>query len=207
MISAAEFLKWLEVFNVKSGGSAASGTVDAGTANELAYYAADGTTVSGLTTANNGILSTDASGVPAINNTVDFVGQFNIDNLRLDGNTLSSTDTNGDINLEPNGDGGTVSSKTIASKRFIPSSNTETLAATKTLIATDAQYQFLDPDGADRTVALPTGVANMLFIIKNIGGGGFVLDVEDAGASAVGNPVSNGVVFGYMYDGSTWRVV
>lgn len=32
-------------------------------------------------------------------------GQVNADNLRLDGNTLSSTDTNGNINLSPNGTG------------------------------------------------------------------------------------------------------
>jgi len=32
-------------------------------------------------------------------------GQVNVDNLRLDGNTLSSTNTNGDIELTPNGNG------------------------------------------------------------------------------------------------------
>jgi hypothetical protein len=34
--------------------------------------------------------------------------QINADNLRLDGNTISSTDTNGDITLDPNGTGDTV---------------------------------------------------------------------------------------------------
>lgn len=34
--------------------------------------------------------------------------QFNADNLRLDGNTLSSTNTDGDINLDPNGSGDVV---------------------------------------------------------------------------------------------------
>ena len=33
------------------------------------------------------------------------VPQLNADNLRLDGNTISSTDTNGDITLDPNGTG------------------------------------------------------------------------------------------------------
>ena len=36
------------------------------------------------------------------------VDQWNVDNLRLDANTLSSTDTNGDINLTPNGNGKVV---------------------------------------------------------------------------------------------------
>ena len=34
--------------------------------------------------------------------------QLNVDNLRLDGNTISSTDTNGDITLDPNGTGDTI---------------------------------------------------------------------------------------------------
>ena len=36
------------------------------------------------------------------------VDQFNVDNLRLDGNTLSSTDTNGNIILDPDGSGRVV---------------------------------------------------------------------------------------------------
>lgn len=47
-----------------------SGTVNSGTANQLAYYASTGAAVSGLTSANNGILVTNGSGVPSIGNTV-----------------------------------------------------------------------------------------------------------------------------------------
>ena len=43
-----------------------AGTVNSGTINQLAWYAATGTAVSGLTTANNGILVTSAGGVPSI---------------------------------------------------------------------------------------------------------------------------------------------
>lgn len=43
-----------------------SGTVNSGTINQLAYYAATGTAVSGLATANNGVLVTNGSGVPSI---------------------------------------------------------------------------------------------------------------------------------------------
>ena len=39
-------------------------------------------------------------------------GQWNVDNLRLDGNVLSSTDTNGNITLTPNGTGYVVISGT-----------------------------------------------------------------------------------------------
>lgn len=43
-----------------------SGTVTSGTANQLAYYAANGNTVSGLTSANTAIPNTDASGIMAM---------------------------------------------------------------------------------------------------------------------------------------------
>lgn len=70
MINAADFIKWLEVFNVDYGPSAGTGSVDPGLINELSYYAAAGDTVSGLTTANNGLLVTSAAGVPSIGNAV-----------------------------------------------------------------------------------------------------------------------------------------
>lgn len=37
--------------------------------------------------------------------TVGVTGQLNVDNLRLDGNTITSTDTNGDIVFDPDGSG------------------------------------------------------------------------------------------------------
>jgi hypothetical protein len=43
-----------------------SGSVTSGLINQLAWYAATGTAISGLTTANNGVLVTDSSGVPSI---------------------------------------------------------------------------------------------------------------------------------------------
>jgi hypothetical protein len=55
--------------------------------------------------AKDGTASTtiaDATGVVTIST------QLNVDNLRLDGNTVSSTDTDGDINITPDGTGETV---------------------------------------------------------------------------------------------------
>lgn len=40
-----------------------------------------------------------------VTGTVGITGQLNIDNLRLDGNTISSTDVNGNVILDPNGSG------------------------------------------------------------------------------------------------------
>lgn len=58
-------------------------------------------------------------------NTIDNVGQLNVDNLRLDGNTLSSTDTDGNINLLPDGNGellakaDPVSNLGVATKQYV----------------------------------------------------------------------------------------
>lgn len=45
--------------------SGASGIVNPGLINQIAYYAAAGTTLSGLTIANQGVLTTDGTGLPA----------------------------------------------------------------------------------------------------------------------------------------------
>lgn len=47
-------------------GAASGGTVNSGLINQLAWYAASGTAVSGLATANSGVLVTSAGGVPSI---------------------------------------------------------------------------------------------------------------------------------------------
>lgn len=46
-------------------GGTGTGTVNAGTANQLAYYASSGNAVSGLTGANGGVLITNSTGVPS----------------------------------------------------------------------------------------------------------------------------------------------
>lgn len=51
-------------------GDQGSGIITPGLANELAFYAANGSTVSGLPTADNGLLVTNASGVPSISSTL-----------------------------------------------------------------------------------------------------------------------------------------
>lgn len=51
-------------------GGSGSGTVNSGTQYDLAYYASTGTAVSGLTTANDGVLVTSAGGVPSISSTL-----------------------------------------------------------------------------------------------------------------------------------------
>ncbi len=84
-------------------------------ANELTLTEGVETLVLSADVAGNGsILSTTGTisfgdeNLVTTGNISGGVGTFtllNVDNLRLDGNTLSSTDTNGNINLNPNGTG------------------------------------------------------------------------------------------------------
>ncbi len=65
-----------------------------GSSTDDAIVRFDGT--SGGQIQNSGITITDA-------NILNGAAQINVDNLRLDGNTLSTTDVNGDLTIEPNG--------------------------------------------------------------------------------------------------------
>lgn len=66
-----------------------SGSVNPGLINELAYYAAAGSTVSGLATANNGTLITSAGGVPSISSTLPQAVQDNITRLGAQAEALN----------------------------------------------------------------------------------------------------------------------
>lgn len=52
------------------GAGGGSGTVSAGLINQIGYYAANGTTISGLATAASGVLVTSAGSVPSISSTL-----------------------------------------------------------------------------------------------------------------------------------------
>jgi len=69
------------------------GIVNPGLINQLAYYAANGSTVSGLTTANLGVLVTDATGIPSISAGGQIPGTTtnNVANVGNVGEHISST--------------------------------------------------------------------------------------------------------------------
>jgi len=83
------------------------------------YTRADGTALVGGVTisndANNRVVTAVGDGTLNAEPNMTFdgnvgtiTGQWNVDNLRLDGNTLSSTNTDGDINLTPDGTGSII---------------------------------------------------------------------------------------------------
>lgn len=57
---------------------------------------------------NNSLEGQTGTGEYAGSDSPTFTTQVDVDNLRLSGNTISSTDTNGDVNITPDGTGYTV---------------------------------------------------------------------------------------------------
>jgi len=87
-------------------------------------------TIEDLTENRVVFVGTDGKIVDSANLTFDgsiltLVGQLNVDNLRLDGNTLSSTDSNGDIVLSPNGTGKVDVASSILTGLLAPVSNSD----------------------------------------------------------------------------------
>lgn len=74
-----------------------------------AYY-------TGLMDHTTGVATASAAALLDANKKID---EWNVDNIKLDGNTISSTDTNGNITLTPNGTG-----KTVIGNAFIGDANT-----------------------------------------------------------------------------------
>jgi hypothetical protein len=73
--------------------------------NAANHYVIGGTYYTGLIDASTaGTLTTGASSIPVLSST-GTIDQWYAGNLRLNGNTLSSTNTNGNIALTPNGSG------------------------------------------------------------------------------------------------------
>lgn len=77
--------------------------------------AAAGVTLSGTTLAADGTdanipisITPKGTGAVTVAGAFDITGDLDVDNLNLNGNSIISTDTNGDINLSPNGTGTVV---------------------------------------------------------------------------------------------------
>lgn len=93
-----------------------TGGILTGTSLAIDNLLLDGNTISSTNVNGNIILLPNGTGVvdvqkamttlgQTVTGTVTITGQLNADNLRLDGNSLTSTDVNGDINFSPNGTG------------------------------------------------------------------------------------------------------
>jgi hypothetical protein len=91
------------------------------------------------------------------------------------------------------------------------SANRQALTGTLTLTSGSAQAQYLDPNGADRTVNLPAGGSGLYYYVKNIQnvtgnavGNFYRLIVRDASNVLVA-VVTPGVTYQIVWDGSAWE--
>ena len=119
----------------------------------------------------------------ALSATTGTFTQLNSDNIRIDGNTISSTDTNGDITLDPNGTGNTV----VASGNVgvgVSTITTGTLGTSNTFI------EAAGPSGGSGTLVLSreTNTDN-----DEVGGVRFVNrnNADDDGLDADGKLIAN----------------
>ena len=88
--------------NPDTGNIVTSGTLSAtGTETSLVNLDLSGT----LTVDGASIIGDNAGDTHTLTGTFNTTGQLNVDNLRLDGNTLSSTNADGNVVIDPNGTG------------------------------------------------------------------------------------------------------
>lgn len=170
-------------------------TIDASNIEVTNLKAQDGTaagsiaSVTGIVTLNSAVLTTADITGGTINNTAiggstPSTGKFtqvDVDNLRLDGNTLSSTDTNGNLVLSPNGSGdvqldadtvrvgdsnATATVTTNGTGDLTLSTNGGTNSGVITITQGTNGNITLDPNGTGE-VSIPAGIDGPLYIDFN----------------------------------------
>lgn len=98
--------------------------------------------------------------------------QLNVDNLQLDGNTISSTDTDGNINLNPDGSGAVILPDQTASRVAIFSTSKDLISAsvttTELALLSGVTGTLVTEDGDQDLTAKTLGVENGLVASPSI---------------------------------------
>lgn len=160
----------------------------------------------------------DVTGAATFDSTVDIAGAvtltgtFDIDNLNFSGNTISSTDTNGDINLTPDGTGNVVLGAALlpASGGTGLTSITDhsvmvgsgTGAVTPITVGTNGQV-LLGSTGADPVFATLTSSGTIGF---TTGAGTLALDAVLTSPGAIGSVAPNTGAFTTLSASSTFSL-
>jgi len=142
-----------------------SGAVNPGLTNELAYYAAAGDAVSGLTTANSSVCVTDSGGVPSFSttlpNSIDLGIPSALDATNATGTAAGLTAGTVTTNANLTGDVTSVGNATTLTNSAVTSQPLTGYAISSgTVLATDSILQAIEK------------------IAGNAGGGGTVLSVQ-----------------------------
>ena len=91
--------------------------------------------------------------------------------------------------------------------RSATTTNREVLVADKVLTTASALYHFLDPNGADRDVILPVGVAGVKFTIKNLNIANTLNIKETVGGITQATIDINSPVAEIVHDGSEYHIL
>lgn len=157
---------------------------DASTTNKgIASFAnANFTVTNGAVTAKNITLGTSTLTLGSTTSSLAGLAQIDVDNIRIDGNTISSTNTDGNIVLDPNGTGIIDVSAARITNLGTPTAGTD--AATKSYVDTiaSAAIHYHDPvrveatgnlsatydNGASGVGATLTSTANEVLVVDGI---------------------------------------
>lgn len=140
--------------NLETAGTLNVGAIT-GTQLSIDNLRLDGNTISSLDVSGNIILLPNGTGVvdvqktlttvdQTVTGTVGITGQLNVDDLRLDGQTLSTTTANADLNLAPNGTG-----LVTTSASFVPTSDNTKDLGTGALRFNDVFFGGTISDGTN----------------------------------------------------------
>jgi hypothetical protein len=150
----------------------------------------------------------------AVTGTFNVTGQLNADNLRLDGNTFSSTDTNGNIIINPNGTGIVQLNSANTSAPLQINSGTTLQHVTNLIIPNTAATRNTTLQDADGTVAYLENIGYRFILTQSAGN---VASSVFNNLTGYSNyyfiltsilPVTNGAQLLMQYstdNGSTWR--
>lgn len=149
--------------NLSTTGNIQAGQIS-GTRLDIDSIRLDSNTISVTLLNSNLILQANGTGVvdvqsamttlgQTVTGTMTVTGQFNIDNIRVDGNVISSTNLNGDIQFTPNGTGQIIVDSTIK-----PGANNTLDLGTSTLRFNDLFIGGVVSDGTNN-IAISTLLA------------------------------------------------
>lgn len=161
------------------------------------------------------------------------ITQLSVDNLQLDGNTLSSTDTNGNIVLDPDGTGvvslqsdldlngntginfaDPVNAQDAVTKTYYETNIYGVNSVSGITAAGNFTTYFVDTSGGAGTVNLPTASANAFVVVKDVSGDANTnnITVNRAGGALIDGAISVVMDSGYeakifVSDGTNWSVL